>query len=171
MFSVGIEVVVMVVASLVGAIQPLLKLVVEGTFKNNPAARRYFDSQPGKLALRILGVEQIARPAGVKALFAELAKTSAAMDRIVADIGNFTREREAAVTRLEDDLEALARREQELKERIEGLEKVPLPAAEYFAKLVEKTEKKSAFRDYMLFLFGVVVSAVVAVLLKVLKLA
>ena len=43
---------------------------------------------------------------------------------------------------------------------------MPLPAAEYFAKLVAKTEKKSAKRDYVLFLFGVVASAVVVVILK-----
>jgi hypothetical protein len=166
MFTIGIELVVVLGAGLLGAIQPLLKLAVEATFKNNPAARRYFDSSFGKVVLRALGVEQTAQPAGVKDLFAELTKTSAAMDRIVADIGGFTRDREAAVTRLEGDLETLSRREVELKARIEGLEKVPLPAAEYFAKLVEKTEKRSAKRDYLLFLSGVVVSALLAIILK-----
>ncbi len=38
--------------------------------------------------------------------------------------------------------------------------------AEYFATLVNKGEKSSALRDYILFTAGVVVSAIVAVVLK-----
>jgi hypothetical protein len=90
--------------------------------------------------------------------------------RIVDDIGHYTEERQSTVMKLEDDLHALSQREQELKERIEGLQKVPLPAAEYFARLVEKTEKKSATRDYVLFLLRVVVSGIVVVILKALGL-
>jgi hypothetical protein len=168
---IGIELISAVLAGILGGVQPLLKLIIEARFKRNPEARKHYDTPFGRFMLKVIGVEPPTQPLGVKTLFAELTKTSAAMDRIIADIGNFTREREAAVTRLEGDLETLSRRELELKQRIEGLEKVPLPAAEYFAKLVEKTERKSAFRDYMLFLFGVIVSAIVAVLLKVLKLA
>jgi hypothetical protein len=88
------------------------------------------------------------------------------MDRIVDDKGRYTEERQSTVLKLESDLHSLSQREQELKERIEGLQQVPLPAAEYFAKLVEKTERKSATRDYILFLLGVVASAVVVIILK-----
>jgi len=53
-----------------------------------------------------------------------------------------------------------------IRDRVEGLQKVPLPAAEFFAKLIAAGEKKSALRDYLLFLAGVIVSALVVVLLK-----
>jgi hypothetical protein len=58
-----------------------------------------------------------------------------------------------------------------LKRRVESLKSVPIPAAEYFANLMEKGERKSAFRDYTLFLLGVIVSGIVAVVLRMLGLA
>jgi len=70
------------------------------------------------------------------------------------------------VTKLEAQLSQLTQEEGELRKRIEGLQQVPLPAAEYFATLVNKGEKSSALRDYILFTAGVVVSAIVAVVLK-----
>jgi hypothetical protein len=88
------------------------------------------------------------------------------MDAIVKQIQEYTKAREQAVAKLELGLGLLTQQEQELKQRIAGLQNVPLPAAEYFAQLVEKREKKSAVRDYVLFLLGVLVSAGVAILLR-----
>ena len=60
----------------------------------------------------------------------------------------------------------LTQQEGQLRKTIQELQQVPLPAAEYFASLVNKGEKSSALRDYVLFTAGVVVSAVVTVVLK-----
>jgi hypothetical protein len=46
------------------------------------------------------------------------------------------------------------------------LQNVPLPVAQEFAKLVAPAEKKSARRDYLLFVSGVVVTTVITVILK-----
>jgi len=88
------------------------------------------------------------------------------MDAIVTKIQNYTRGRERAVLKLEEDLGILTEQEQDLRKRIEGLKHVPLPAAEYFASLVDRGERRSALRDYALFTFGVLVSAGVTIILK-----
>jgi len=74
--------------------------------------------------------------------------------------------REQAVKKLEEDLMALTMRESQLKTKIEHLEKIPLPVAEYFAELAKPGEKKSAKRDYILFGAGVAFSVITAVVLK-----
>lgn len=77
-----------------------------------------------------------------------------------------TRVREEATAKLEAELGLLNQQERDLKDRIAQLKEVPLPAADYFAQLIDKREKRSALRDYLLFLLGVIVSAGVAVLLR-----
>jgi hypothetical protein len=159
----GIELLAVVITALLGALPPLVKAALEALVKASP---RLFDSSVGKVILRISGAKSPTTSTGTKDLLLDLRKAAIEMDRIVDEIGHYTEERQSTVIKLENDLHTLSQREQELKERIEGLEKVPLPAAEYFAKLVEKTEKRSATRDYSLFLLGVVLSGVVVVILK-----
>jgi len=88
------------------------------------------------------------------------------MDNLVQKIQVFSIEREKAIVKLESQLGIMSQQEQELSKRISSLKDVPLPAAEYFATLVSKGEGKSAKRDYVLFLLGVLVSSVIAILLK-----
>lgn len=54
---------------------------------------------------------------------------------ILGELAEVARSREAAVQKLETDLETLETREKELKEKIGALESTPLPVAEHFAKL------------------------------------
>lgn len=71
-----------------------------------------------------------------------------------------------SILSLEANLITLEGREKHLQQRIETLQCVPLPAAEHFAKLLESGEKKSAWRDYMLFGAGVLASTAIAIALK-----
>jgi hypothetical protein len=158
-----IELLAIAITAFLGALPALIKLGLETLFRTSP---HLFDSRVGKLILRISRVNGPAASTGSRSLLLELKKAATEMDRIVDEIGRYTEERQSTVVKLENDLDALSRREQELKERIDGLQKVPLPAAEYFAKLVEKTEKRSVTRDYSLFLLGVVLSGIVVVILK-----
>ena len=54
----------------------------------------------------------------------------------------------------------------ELKKKVEALQNVPLPAVSEFEKLMSKGDKRSAFRDYTLFISGVIVSIIVTIFLK-----
>jgi len=97
-----------------------------------------------------------------------LVKASEEVDRILQEMAEASQQREVAVSRLEQQLGNLSEREKELQKKIDTLEKVPLPAVEYFVHIVEKGEKRSAWRDYSLFGLGVVVSTVIAIVLRLL---
>jgi hypothetical protein len=157
-----LELVAAVTAALFGALAPALREIVKLWVDKSPST---FQSRAGQSILEFLGIKP-KKPNETSDLLSKLSRTSTQMDTILAEIGRLAQERQSKMLKLENDLTLLSQREQEIKARIEGLEKVPLPAAEYFAKLVEKTEKKSQVRDYVLFLGGVIVTAVVAVVLK-----
>lgn len=133
----------------------------------------------GRLALsdflsRLLGklLHKKVAPAGktyserLATLGGSLTKASAEVDSVLQEMAEVTAEREKSVQALETGLANLEKTEKELKEKIALLQNVPIPVAEQFAKLVAPAEKKSARRDYVLFLSGVVASTVIAVILK-----
>jgi hypothetical protein len=74
--------------------------------------------------------------------------------------------RKSAAEQLETQLKDLTTRKGALTEQIEQLQKIPLPAMDYFIQGIRKQEKTSSLRDYILFIAGVLVSAIVAVVLK-----
>ena len=83
------------------------------------------------------------------------------------NLSKIATERENAVYKLGTELEALEDKEKQLQERVRILESVPIPVAEQFAKLTAAGERRSALRDYILFGAGVVVSTVIAIILKI----
>jgi hypothetical protein len=159
----SVQILAALLSALIGAVIPLMKELVRDLRKKGKA-QEFFASSFGKAVLKALDLD---KPKDTpETLFKDLSEASSKMDGIVARIQEYTKGREQSVTKLESQLGLLTQQEEELRKRIEGLKQVPLPAAEYFATLVNKGEKSSAFRDYILFTAGVVVSAVVAVLLK-----
>jgi hypothetical protein len=121
-----------------------------------------------KALLKRLGKEPPARTYAerLSGLTGSLTRASAEVDAVLHEMTRVAGEREQAVKDLEVGLTELEKREKELKEKIEVLEKVPIPVAEYFARLVEPSEKRNARRDYVLFISGVVVTTIVAVVLQ-----
>jgi len=104
--------------------------------------------------------------AQLKQLTSSLIKASKEVDRVLTELAEVSRDREHAVKNLENNLVSLEKKETELITKIESLENLPLPVADHFAKLIEGGEKRSARRDYLLFGAGVVVSTVIAIILK-----
>lgn len=158
------ELIAVLVSALVGVIGPGLRALIADLLKKGIGDRFFHENYAGKLIVQAFGLKPAIQ--GPEALFKELALASTKMDEIVRSVQEYTKGREQAVSELQSRLGSLSQQEQELKERIHSLQDVPLPAAEYFASLVERREKRSAVRDYILFLVGVVVSAIVAVLLR-----
>jgi len=103
-------------------------------------------------------------------LHESLAKATQEVDAIVSEMTEVTLRRESAVAQLEKQVGVLESREQELTLRIENLKNVPMPVAEHFAQLTAQLtnegEKKSALRDYRLFVAGVIVTTIMAIILK-----
>ena len=110
--------------------------------------------------------EKISYSKKLKRLTSNLEKSSKEVDSLVGELSKIAEEREENVRKIETDLANLQSREKELKEKIENLEKVPLPVAEYFAELTSHGEKRSARRDYLLFGAGAIVSTVITIILK-----
>jgi hypothetical protein len=102
-------------------------------------------------------------------LTANLTKASSEVDKILAELADVARDRTSNVQRLEADLSALEAREKQLKEKIDALEKTPIPVADHFAELLKKGEKRSAKRDYALFGAGVIVTSIIAVVIQLLS--
>ena len=99
-------------------------------------------------------------------LTASLSSASSEVDKILEEIQGVSQQREESLRNLEAKLTEFASREQQLKNRIETLEKIPLPAIEYFLHETERSERRSAIRDYILFGAGVIVSAIVSIILR-----
>ena len=104
--------------------------------------------------------EKIAR------LTTNLQKASEDVDGVLRELASVAATRASAVSDLESQLQQMTAREQELKKRVEDLQATPIPVAEHFAALIAKGERRSAFRDYALFGLGVVVSTVIAIILR-----
>ncbi len=96
-----------------------------------------------------------------------LTKASSEVDGVLREMAQVAKERGASVKELEEGLADLEKREKELKEKIALLQSVPIPVAEHFARLVEPGEKRSARRDYLLFLAGVILTTIIAILLQI----
>jgi hypothetical protein len=153
-----------VLASAIGALLPAGRELIPLLIKKG-IGKKFFNEHPvGKGIAEAFGIKQA--PEGPDQLFKALSSASEKMDGVVRQIQDYTQGREQAVAKLESQLGLMSQQEQELKQRIQGLQNVPLPAAAYFAELVSKSEKRSALRDYILFLLGVLVTAAVGIWLR-----
>jgi hypothetical protein len=120
------------------------------------------------IILEILGRKPTPKPYSERLsnLTGSLTKASSEVDAVLKEMAYVARERESSVRALEAGLVNLEKREKDLKEKIAILQNVPIPVAEQFAKLVEPVEKRNAHRDYVLFVSGVVVTTVIAIVLR-----
>jgi len=150
-------------SGLLGTLFPLLREGI-GALLKKPMGERFFGSRFGKIVLAAFDLEKT--PDDATQLVAELTEASRRMDAAFSKIREYAELRESGVKRLETQLGRLTLQESELRTTIEGLRQVPLPAAQYFASQVSREHRRSALRDYALFIAGVVVSAVVTVILK-----
>jgi len=99
-------------------------------------------------------------------LTASITSASKEMDQLLHELTETTHQRKATVDNIEKQLSVLENREKEIKQRIDALQRVPIPVAEEFARLTHPGEMRSARRDYILFGAGVLVSTAIAILLK-----
>lgn len=90
-----------------------------------------------------------------------LLTASGNVDQVLNELTVIAREKEITISQLENQLNKLSNRELALKKRVENLEKIPLPALQYFESLLKKGEKRSASRDYKLFALGVIVTSII----------
>lgn len=99
-------------------------------------------------------------------LMASLVTASREVDSTLSEIGRVASEREADLKRLEEELAKLEVREKQIQRRIDLLGRIPVEAVEHFAELLAPNEKRSARRDYLLFIAGVGVTTIVGVVFR-----
>jgi predicted transcriptional regulator len=97
-----------------------------------------------------------------------LNKTSNELDKILAQIVEVAQNRAEAATKLQAEMKKLEEAEDEYLVRIEILKNEPLRVVNDLLNELEPNRIRTPRRDFMLFLSGVVVSAIVSVLLSLL---
>lgn len=95
-----------------------------------------------------------------------LMDASCEVDRVLEEMSEVSRRRETSISELESRVNELAGREKSMQEEILSLEQVSLPAVKAFVSEVERVERRSAWRDKVLFGLGVMVSTLVTIVLK-----
>lgn len=95
-----------------------------------------------------------------------LMKSSSEVDGLLDEMARITKAREQELHRIERQLSQFQEQERSLEERIDALRDTPLPVAEHFARMIERGEKRSAWRDYILFATGVLLTTVIAIALR-----
>ena len=102
----------------------------------------------------------------MESLSTRLSSAAAEVDLVLSEMTSASKSRQEALQALELELEQLANQRQEIQERIDALQQVPLPAVEHFLNATSRGERKSALRDHVLFGLGVIVSTAVTIILK-----
>jgi len=95
-----------------------------------------------------------------------LRKASDEMALATNEFNDIMNEKQDTIAVLERKLSELADKELEMKTKIETLQKVPIEALTYFESILIKGDKRSAYRDYILFGVGVIVSMIITIVLK-----
>ena len=101
----------------------------------------------------------------------KLSSSSQEIDAIIKDIVQDIKRRQTVLEELKASHHTLSQEEAELSKRVEVLKDLPLEVAKYFQQISEQTlqqmEKKRAGRDTLMFVLGIVVTTVIAILLGV----
>ena len=99
-----------------------------------------------------------------------LNKTSSELDKNLAEIVQVAQHRAEAATKLQAEIDRLEQTEEEYLVRIEILKNEPLRVINDLLNELEPNQIRSPRRDFMLFVAGVIVSAIVSIVLGLLGL-
>jgi predicted transcriptional regulator len=98
-----------------------------------------------------------------------LNKTSNELDKILAQIVEVAQDRAEAATKLQAEMKKLEEAEEEYLVRIEILKNEPLRVVNDLLNELEPNRIRTPRRDFMLFLAGVLLSAIVSIVLGLLR--
>jgi hypothetical protein len=98
-----------------------------------------------------------------------LSKTSNELDKILAQIVEVAQDRAEAATRLQAEMKKLEEAEEDYLVRIEILKNEPLRVMSDLLNELQPNQIRTPRRDFMLFAAGVILSAIISVLLDLLR--
>jgi hypothetical protein len=98
-----------------------------------------------------------------------LSKTSNELDKILAQIVEVAQDRAEAATRLQAEMKKLEEAEEDYLVRIEILKNEPLRVMSDLLNELQPNQIRTPRRDFMLFAAGVLLSAIISILLDLLR--
>jgi hypothetical protein len=165
----GIEFILATFLSLtIGAIYPVFKALFEEYIKWYSKKRDLGKTQ--LTIAKILGIKTdytLSYKEKLSQTLDTLKNAFALVDNATSEFTQLLLEKERNIEILQGRVDDLAKEEANLKNKVDSLQRVPLDALTHFEKILNKGEKRSAYRDYILFGLGVFVSIGITVLLKV----
>ncbi len=100
-------------------------------------------------------------------LTSQLLEASQAVDQVLTEMAEANQRQGIILSQQAERADVLSAREKQLQQRIESLQEVPLPVADYFIELnrkaQEEQDKKRAWRDYKLIIISTVLSAALTI--------
>lgn len=162
----GIEIISALLASFLGALFPLLKKIIENYLKKLNDSEKH--NPFNKFLSKFFEID--INEKSYKQRFSEtiltLDKAFSEVEKATNEFNQLMKEKERGIDFLEKRLEILSGEEQQLKEKVETLQRVPIEAIPYFEEMMSRGEKRSAYRDYILFVSGIAVSIIITLILK-----
>jgi archaellum component FlaC len=143
-----------VVAGIIAVVAAVIvELISVYSFRKKRAARR--EVTPGER---------------IQQSISKLNSVTQEIDAIIQDIVRDIKSRQTVLEDLKTRHQTLSQEEAELSKRVKILKDLPLEVAKYFQQISEQTlqqmEKKRARRDILMFVLGIVVTTVIAILLR-----
>lgn len=156
----GIEFLITTLATLIslllGGLIPLIEKIV------GPRAQKYYSTYPDRNLSKFLeGIFHLKKNLNqtykekISISLETLKNATIEIDNVIDEISAIGKEKQIAITKLENDLINLSLQENELKQKIETMEKVPVESLRHFEAILNIGDKRGAKRDYILFASGV----------------
>ena len=167
----GIE----IIGALVSAIAGILLGVLRPLFNKvlYPNAERYYLEHPDSFWAKVLTQFFIFdknknKPfkERLSASLHTLKNATEEIDGVIAEISKISHEKQRTIEKLESTLVELGNKENELKNKISTMEKVPVESLKHFEELLNKGDKKSKIRDYAIFVSGIIITTIIAIILN-----
>lgn len=102
----------------------------------------------------------------IELLLLKLTNVSNEFNSVLNELTTAINQRETSIRNLDAKLKELSNEESELNKKVDALKSVPLPAIEYLLQESQKSDKRSASRDYFLFILGAILSTIISIVLK-----
>ncbi|CAM4400289.1 hypothetical protein [Flavobacterium terrigena] len=163
----GIEIIAGLIATLLGGILPILRTIAKEFLESSIKKGQIGKTQEFIAKLFDIEInEQKSYKQRLEDTLSVLKNAFVEVDKATVEFSELMKEKEKNIDAIEKRLAELSNEEINLKTKVETLQKVPLEALTHFEAILNKGDKRSALRDYLLFISGIIASVIVTLILK-----
>jgi uncharacterized coiled-coil protein SlyX len=168
----GIEIIAGIVSALLAFFAGALKPLIDKTL--HPKAEKYYLENPDSKWSKFLSeifLFDINKNKSFKERLSEsldtLKNATGEIDNVIEEISKISAEKHQTIEKLELQLGELETKETELRDKITTMEQVPVESIKHFEEILNKGNKRSAKRDYVIFTLGVILTTIIAIILNI----